>query len=203
MAKLHEVGVLRNRFRILARHLADFLPASGSVLDVGCGNGVIAQSIMQISPGLEISGIDVKRRPACTIPCEVYDGHRIPRDEDSVDLVLFVDVLHHVEQPQELLLEARRVARRAIIVKDHFCDSRSARRILSFMDWVGNRPHGVVLPYNYFSSAQWDASWNELGVSPDRMLTRLGMYPKVLRPLFETGLHFVCRLPLAKPDQQI
>jgi 2-polyprenyl-3-methyl-5-hydroxy-6-metoxy-1,4-benzoquinol methylase len=35
----------------------------------------------------------------------------------SFDVVMFVDVLHHTKDPMVLLREARRVARRAIVVK--------------------------------------------------------------------------------------
>jgi hypothetical protein len=64
------------------------------------------------------------------------------------------------------------------------------------MDWVGNRPHGVVLPYNYLSTRQWQSTWQCLNSEPDVFITKLGLYPKILYPIFEKGLHFICRLPV-------
>ena len=65
----------------------------------------------------------------------------------SFDVVMFVDVLHHTDDPLLLLQEAQRVGK-IILVKDHFRKGFLAGPTLRFMDWVGNAHHGVVLPYN-------------------------------------------------------
>lgn len=197
LSSVHGKGVLERRSRVLASHIASLLPDSGTVLDVGCGNGTISRLIMDRHPELQFTGIDVMARPSCDIPFKVYDGKHFPLADNSINYVLFTDVLHHVDYPMVLLNEACRVANKAIIIKDHLCDSSFARQILSFMDWVGNRPHGVVLPYNYFSSVQWQQTWQTLGTMPDVFITELGLYPMLLRPLFENGLHFICRIPTA------
>ena len=62
------------------------------------------------------------------------------------------------------------------------------------MDWIGNRPHGIVLPFNYWSEAQWRDTWRRLGLRVDRYETRLGLYPWWARWMFETGMHFVAKL---------
>jgi SAM-dependent methyltransferase len=113
-----------------------------------------------------------------------------------MDAVIFMDVLHHTDDPAGLLQEAVRVARHAIVVKDHLCNSRIAGSILAFMDWIGNRSHGVALPYNYWSSEQWADAWTRLGYEPDTVITRLGLYPWFARPVFERGLHFIAHVPL-------
>jgi len=104
----------------------------------------------------EISGIDVLVRDVAEIPVTRYDGRTIPFGDDSFDTVLLIDVLHHTGDAAALLAEAARVARGCVIVKDHLCESRMDGWLLSFMDWVGNRPHGVSLEYNYLSAADWD-----------------------------------------------
>jgi SAM-dependent methyltransferase len=194
LSKIHGRLVLDRRLNVLARHAGELLPESGSALDVGCGNGVISRLVMDSRPGLSIQGIDVLERPTCAIPMQHYDGMTFPFADDSIDSVLFVDVLHHTPDPGSLLTEAARVARHSIIIKDHLCNNAIAKGILAFMDWVGNRPHGVVLPYNYLSAAEWDQCWALLGSSPDVYLTRLGLYPWFVRPFFEYGLHFMCRI---------
>ena len=195
LSRVHSKRVLDRRLVVLANHIGSVLPDSGSVLDVGCGNGSISRLIMDANPGIEITGIDVMARPVCDIPFKIYDGTRFPQPDNSVDFVLFTDVLHHVDDPIALLCEAKRVARKAIVIKDHLCDSSTARYILSFMDWVGNRPHGVILPYNYLSSNQWQDAWKSLDALPDVFVTALNLYPKLLQPIFERNLHFICRLP--------
>jgi SAM-dependent methyltransferase len=194
LAKIHGRFVLNRRMIVLAAHIASMLQETASVLDVGCGNGVISSLVMKSRHGISIQGIDVLKRPTCAIPMQVFDGTTIPLADDSVDSVMFVDVLHHTIDPGRLLAEAARVARRWIIIKDHLGNNRFSKGVLAFMDWVGNSPHGVNIPYNYLSSADWDRCWAALDSSPDIYLTNLGLYPGFARPLFENGLHFMCRI---------
>jgi SAM-dependent methyltransferase len=191
---LHARLVFPRRVRVLAEHLAAMLPQDASVVDVGCGDGRIDACILAHRPDLKIEGLDVQRRPSACLPVQEFDGRRLPFDDKSRDAVMFVDVLHHTDDPTELLSEASRVARKAVVIKDHFCDSTSARRRLRFMDWVGNRPHGVTLTYNYWSTPQWRGTWRQLGLSVDEQRSALGLYPWPFRWLFETGLHFIVRL---------
>ena len=127
--------------------------------DVGSGDGQIMAFIAERRPDLTIRGLEVRPRERSPIPVDRFDGRRIPFDDASFDVVTFVDVLHHTDDPMELLRESRRVARRAILIKDHTREGLLARETLRFMDWVGNRPHGVRLPYNYWSEARWSAAW--------------------------------------------
>lgn len=129
----------------------------------------------------------------------LYDGREFPFADKSYDYVTFVDVLHHTTDPMMLLSEARRVAREGVVIKDHLCDTRWGKRILGFMDWVGNSQYGVALPSNFWSSRQWGEAWEKLGVQPDAWITHIGLYPRPFRPLFEDGLHFLARIPTATP----
>ena len=105
-----------------------------------------------------------------------------------------VDVLHHCERPVELLAEARRVARQAIVIKDHSMQGVLAERTLRFMDGVGNRRYGVALPYNYLRPKDWSQAFNELGLTVEQQIDRLGLYPWPLSLAFDRRLHFLARL---------
>ncbi len=195
LARFHTRLVLGRRMRVLSDCLNNLLPDQGTVLDVGCGNGIISKQIMAAKPLLSIQGIDVLARSSCAIPVKLYDGFSFPFADNSFDVVMFVDVLHHTADPLQLLIEAKRIARRSIVLKDHLCDNSYALRVLTFMDWVGNRSHGVDLPYNYWSSDEWSRAWKEIGSQPDAYITELGLYPWFARFIFERGLHFVARIP--------
>lgn len=192
--RVHESFVRSRRARVLTRWFAGQIPRGATLLDVGCGDGQIARGIARACPGVEVRGIDVLVRPDAAIPVEAFDGSRIPHADGSRDFVLFVDVLHHTNDPMVLLREACRVARRGVLIKDHTADGVLAVPTLRFMDRVGNLRHGVRLPYNYWPRARWDAAFAELRLRPVVWESHLGLYPAPADWVFGRGLHFAARL---------
>ena len=192
--KAHGSYVAGRRARMIAARLAEVTPMHASVLDVGCGDGEIAWLLGQSRPDLTLTGVDVLVRENTRVPVKAFDGRTLPFTDGSFDVVTFVDVLHHCEWPADLLREARRVARQAIIIKDHSLEGFAAERTLRFMDGVGNRRYGVALPYNYLRHDQWTAMFAELGLTVERRTERLGLYAWPFSLLFERRLHFLARL---------
>ncbi|MEM8865786.1 MAG: methyltransferase domain-containing protein [Planctomycetota bacterium] len=193
---VHQRHVAGRRVRVLSEHLAEAIPADSTVLDVGCGDGEIAWTVGKLRPDLDIRGVDVLVRPGTRIPVEPYDGATLPYADNSYDVVTLVDVLHHCDQPVETLREATRVARRAVVIKDHLRQGFAGRQTLRFMDWVGNHRYGVALPYNYLSPAEWQSAFAEVGATVEWRRDRLGLYPAPFSLLFDRRLHFVARLGL-------
>ena len=192
--KFHENHVFSRRTEVLARHITMLIPDNAHVLDVGCGDGTIDSYITKMRPDVQIEGIDVMVRPTTQIPVKSFDGTKIPFNENSFDVVLFIDVLHHTIEPAVLLTEAKRVARQAIVLKDHTRNGFAAESTLKIMDWVGNAHHDVVLPYNYWSEQQWQTAFDSLGLNIEKWLSELGLYPWPASLLFERSLHFIARL---------
>ncbi len=194
LAGLHGSLIFNRRTRVLSACFAELLPADAKVLDVGCGDGLIDRLIAQRRPDVTISGVDLIVRPQTHIPVAAFDGKRIPFEDGAFDIVMFVDVLHHTDDPETLLREARRVARRAVVLKDHTRDGLLAGPTLRFMDWVGNAPHGIPLPYNYWPERRWPEAFAALGLTPAIWLNRLGLYAAPATWFFDRSLHFVARL---------
>jgi SAM-dependent methyltransferase len=200
IARLHGRLVHRRRVRVLAGVLAPWLPEHGTIIDVGCGDGALAAELLAQRPDVGIEGYDVLVRENASIPVRPFDGRRLPLPDAAVDAVVLVDVLHHCHDPEDMLREAVRVARRVVIVKDHRLGHPAARLLLRLMDWVGNRPHGVVLPYNYWPESRWREAWRALGVEPAQYRARLGLYPFPFSLVLDRGLHFAAALTrLASP----
>ena len=190
---LHERAIFGRRVQVLVDRISDMVPVGTRILDVGTGDGSIALRISQRREGCDVQGIDIMKRGHTHIPVTLFDGHTIPMADKSVDVVTFVDVLHHTDDPEGLLREAARVARRAVIVKDHLSETRLDHMTLRAMDWVGNAPHGVVLPYNYAPRRTWDGWLSRAGLAVDRFETDVPLYPWPLSAVFGRRLHFVGR----------
>jgi SAM-dependent methyltransferase len=195
---VHHRAVHNRRVHVLARQLAQIIPDGGRVLDVGCGDGLISREIMNRRPDLEIEGVDVMLRPVTHIPATTFDGNVLPFADDSFDYVTIVDVLHHTTDPVIMLAESRRVARKGVVIKDHLREGFGAGATLRVMDWVGNRGHDVVLPYNYLTRAQWDDAFQRAGLRVAEWREDLKLYPRPARYLFDRRLHFVALLAKAR-----
>ncbi|MFH1712795.1 MAG: methyltransferase domain-containing protein [Candidatus Jacksonbacteria bacterium] len=93
-------------------------------------------------------GTDVHIQPKTFIPIIQYDGKKLPFPDESFDAVILVDVLHHDEHPEIILEEAKRVAKKFILVKDHYWENNLDFQLIKFADYFGNKPYGIKLPYN-------------------------------------------------------
>jgi SAM-dependent methyltransferase len=194
LGRLHGGFVHGRRVTTLAKTIAPLIPRNAKVLDVGCGDGTLAARISGLRPDLRIEGLDVLVRSHTAIPVRHFDGSHLPYDDASVDVILMVDVLHHTDDPLVLLRESARVARSEILVKDHLREGFLSRLTLRGMDWVGNARHGVRLPYNYWSRAQWNAAFDELRLAVRHWQSTLNLYPRPASWLFDRSLHFVAIL---------
>ena len=198
LGAVHAGLVFGRRARVLSAAVCDLLPRDAAVLDVGTGGGAIAYSWRERRPDLRVEGIDVLVRAETKIPVRVFDGRTMPYDDDSFDVVSFVDVLHHADDAVQLLCEARRVSRSWVIVKDHFAESTLDHATLALMDWVGNAPHGVSLPYNYWSRDRWKTAFKAAGLHEAKIETKIPLYAFPLNWVFGRNLHFLCLLTVSR-----
>ena len=109
LAPLHRKVIGPRRARVLTKHLLKALPDDcASILDVGCGDGAIGRLMRTGDARLRVTGVETHERPTCRIPVQHYDGERLPLGDDSRDVVMLIDVLHHANDPGALLREAAR-----------------------------------------------------------------------------------------------
>jgi SAM-dependent methyltransferase len=191
---IHGRYVHDRRSRVLSHHLSQIIPKNSHVLDVGCGDGLLARRISNNRPDVTLTGIDTLVRERNHIPIDVFDGQVIPYGDASFDGVMFVDVLHHTTDPMILLREAARIARDAVVIKDHTLDGLLAGPTLRFMDRVGNGRYDVPLPYNYWPKRRWLEAFDALGLHVGVWTSYLGIYPWPANWAFDRSLHFIARL---------
>lgn len=199
LKKLHYKFIFRRRVRVLAHELAACIePGTNSLLDIGTGDGAVSKLIGDSHPQLKIFGIDTMARPQCAIPYSLFDGRQIPFADNTFDTCMLVDVLHHLSHIKEMLAEAKRVAGKYILVKDHLCANTIDLITLKVMDDVGNRPHGVAMKYNYLKKQDWEKIFKELGLVVITTKTRIPLYPVPFDFVFGRRLHFISLLAVVK-----
>lgn len=155
------------RQECLSRKLAPYLSGVRRALDIGTSEGKIARKI-QDSTGIRILGIDTKIQPETFIPVKKYDGNRLPFKDGFFDCAMLIDVLHHTERPDILVKEALRVSEGFLLIKDHYWDNAVDIKLLQFSDYFGNRPYGIVLPYNFLDMQSWRKLFDSCNLEIDQ-----------------------------------
>jgi SAM-dependent methyltransferase len=191
---VHGAYVADQRVRVLRDRMAEIAPPDSTLLDVGCGDGKLTYELSVCRPDLRCQGIDVLVREETRVPVTEFDGRHIPHPDDSFDIVMLIDVVHHAEDPRLLLRESARVARRCLLIKDHRLEPILAAPTLRFMDRVSNARYGVSLPHNYWSEQQWRSEWAEAKLDVEHFDGGISLYPWPFSLLFDRGLHFIARL---------
>jgi SAM-dependent methyltransferase len=202
VGSLHKKLVLGRRARVLAGFLSPLLWANDTVLDVGCGDGTIDSLLEADRPDIAIKGIDILIRSSARFQVTAFDGVTIPFADRSYDIVMFVDVLHHARDPTALLKEAARVARRAIVIKDHTLNGAFAAQILRFMDWVGNAGLEGSRGGDYWPEQKWRRTFDALGLKVDHWRGSVPLYQWPFSMIFGRDLHFIARLVVPIMEQR-
>lgn len=189
--------VYRSRIAALVRAIVPNLRSDDAVLDIGCGGGVLGRAIMH-SPdcpgGVVVRGMEVAPRGGEVIEVLGYDGRHLPFGDQSVDVCILADVLHHDEQPDLVIVEAARVARRAVIIKDHKRDGVLAKTRISLMDWAANQAYDVPCLYRYNTLQDWRDSHERLGLGVISEHTAMQLYPRPYRWIFTPRLQYLAVL---------
>jgi len=96
-----------------------------SLLDVGCGEGVLVHKWAQQLPDKRVVGIDLEeesiqqgwaQRQAPNLEYRIMKAESLPFADDEFDVATAVEVLEHVPDPAHTVAEMARVAQRHLIV---------------------------------------------------------------------------------------
>ena len=120
------IRFLTKRFLAALDELLDGVAAEGPierVLEVGCGEGEIAERLRDRFPGAAVTALDLPdaglraewsgRSGVGFLHC---DAHRLPFADDAFDLVVAVEVCEHLVHPWSGLAEMTRVAARHLVL---------------------------------------------------------------------------------------
>ncbi|MHB8799942.1 MAG: class I SAM-dependent methyltransferase [Thermoanaerobaculia bacterium] len=184
---------------VLARCLAERLPERGAcrLLDVGTGDGELGR-VLALRPMTTVVGVEthVRRSHRPAVPAAVFDGRRLPFADDTFDVALVCDVLHHALDQEALFSEVLRVTRSMVLVKDHVFSCSRERLLLHALDLAGNARFGVRVPARYLDETGWArlfARHPEATVETIRPLPLRGGSMAVLFPVRLELLHVLTK----------
>ena len=127
----------------------------GSVLDLGCGDGLLFRLLgkkIEKGVGLDISPEAVRKAKEKGFDARLHSfDDPLPFEDNTFDYVVLLDVLEHVYDPVPLLREAARVSKNSVIVGVPNFSSLPAR-LQTLVGRVpeNNRPNkGHIYWFNY------------------------------------------------------
>ncbi len=160
--------------------IGDFIKTGDRVLDVGCGNGKFGEAIAEKYTA-EVRGVDVVDYADANITIDFYDGHCLPFEDDSFDVIVMAFMLHHVKHQDEIFREALRCSRRGLIVYEDTYFSPWQWLFTIWNDFYSNMVVGIVkiakglegkgilgmpLPFTFRSIKGWHRYFAQNNVTP-------------------------------------
>jgi 2-polyprenyl-3-methyl-5-hydroxy-6-metoxy-1,4-benzoquinol methylase len=182
-------AILRQRF---LDEIGQYLPASGSVLDIGCGFGLFSLYYASTGPGRLVRGIDLNprrigmaRRAATRLGLEnvVYEelDARHFKGDSPVSAAYMLDIVHHL--PDDAVPSLLRELHRAIapggllMVKD--VDTRPAPK--RWFTWTLDKLMNPRAPVRYWSSEELTGALGDVGFTVrHHLMVDVLPYPHIL-----------------------
>jgi len=153
-SKIYEMGA-----RQMCLDCQGFIKEGSKILDLGCGSGIAAKYFQDFFKA-KVFGVDIRDNRLVPIPFQIINGQNLPFEDNSFDVVLINYVLHHCEDPEVVLKEAKRVAKRIIIFED------LPEGILSNLRC---KIHQIIFPggkktFNFKKKEEWKRIFDKLGL---------------------------------------
>ena len=149
--------------REMCRDCAKYVPHDSQILDLGCGSGIISKEFERFFNS-EVLGLDIIDIRVIPIPFRLYQGNNLKFLKDnSFDAVLINFVLHHCQNPIELLKESKRVSKGTIVIYENLNEGLLSR-LFCFL-------HGISFAYlfqknsnkgQFYTDGQWRKIFNDM-----------------------------------------
>ena len=133
--------------------LAELVPHGSRVLDLGCGDGRMLQSLIQNKKctgyGVEFTDAGVQaciQRGVPVLQLNLEDGLAM-FDDASFDVVLQINTLQHLRNAEVMLRETARVGKMGVVAFPNFAHWPNRMAILR-----GRMPVTKALPYEWYDT---------------------------------------------------
>jgi ubiquinone/menaquinone biosynthesis C-methylase UbiE len=141
-----------SKARKVEAHARSFI--SGRVIDIGAGRCLIGKEIEKNNKNAKVTSVDVIDLNETDLKLILYDGKTLPFPDNSFETSIIAYVLHHCEDPVEVLKEAKRVCKGNIIIFEDI----EVNFFEKIADWIANKVFNhkdINMTYNFRSEEQW------------------------------------------------
>lgn len=165
LARKSENHEIEERLEYMAPHVK----AGFKVLDVGAGSGVFSKRVASAF-GAKVFGVDIIDYKDDDVDIYMFDGKKLPFDDEYFDVVFAAFVLHHDRRHSALVKEMRRVSKKTIVVYEDAFFTPWQWAFVCFNDFFSNMVIGSIkalkrtgkfgiikmpLPFNFRSINGW------------------------------------------------
>jgi SAM-dependent methyltransferase len=120
------------------------------ILDLGCGTGVLIQRLLQVTPEIQVFGIDpcaemleiAKQKLPESVDLKVSSADNLPFPSNYFDVVVSTSAFHYFRDPSQALQEAKRILKRngRLVITD-WCYDYLTCKVCDFFLRYFNRAH--------------------------------------------------------------
>lgn len=109
---------LMNLNRRFARRIQTIVGDDASILDIGSGVGRLAEAMKYVMPRATVVCTDIEDYNRSSVPFVVASGDSLLFEDKSFNASTIFYVLHHTDNPEGILREAKRVSKDKVIVQE-------------------------------------------------------------------------------------
>ena len=195
----------KSRSENLTNVLLPLLPDKGIILDFGCGNGYMAETILNKISAIEITGVDVikdqnldesiLKNPRFTFQIIVPDKP-LPYNNETFDVVVACASMHHTNSPEFYLKELKRITKtngHIILIEEMYLNIFD-KIWISAQDWFFNKmKKGVPVPLQFRSLKNYTKEFQNNALEV--------VFKGSVRPIFPYMHHYVFKLKKVNDDE--
>lgn len=149
------------RFKFLLDVYQNWLKKGDSVLDIGCGNGIITK-LLKDNLAIKIIGSDIKNYLIHDIPFIKIENNTLSSIKRKYDFAMLNDVLHHVPKnhQEKLISESLNTAKKILIFE------AEPTFLGKMTDIILNKYHygSLDTPLSFRSANQWQRLFKKLNL---------------------------------------
>lgn len=157
----------------------EIIPPNGLIVDMGCGFGLLANSIRERHPSTQVVGVDIDDRRIAYAHQTALNDHQLKflacdwftLTDQGVSAFVFMDVLHHLSatMQHEVLnfCVSRLAGGSSIVIKDVTTTPRwkyACNWLFDHSTGLTGFTHGMALTYR--SANEWAQLGQQLGLKP-------------------------------------